>query len=773
MLPGWQGPPLLGSRFDECKRSAPRRALAGVHGRVRAWYLSYISPAGIHADFHYRNLTALQKTFLLLLATLPMFAEARDTATSLARVDVPAQKQTALCDSLRAAGFRPLSLDLYGDPAHPLFASTWERASGPGWIFLQGLPEDSLRDTLAALERKGFRPRNLTATGDSPRFAAVLEADAVPSVARTGLDLESFRALCDSAQRNGATLEWADAYGEAGRPLFAAVCRRNDSGTPWNYSLGDAAEGLPAKVDAFAPVWVRPAMIVPIPGGRYLTVWRENSVGPWVYAAGATKESLDSALAQAENRGAHAFQISGGAGAAAYTFLAATRPRPLPKLWRVTGEDVPALSAFDAYMQDLMRKNQVRAGALAVVKDGRLAFAHGYTNAEDGYPVTQPRSLFRIASCSKPLASMVLHRALRESGLPGAAFTLQEKILSLLKPKSASGDPAAPADPRFSDVTIDDLLTHSGGWARSKENPDPVFNDYPVGSPIRNRLPEAKKDFLSYMLGQPMQFAPGSKSSYANFGYFLIGRLLESLPMNLGKSYEQIAADALFKPLGLDRPRFGNSLFKDRLEGEVIYHTRTPYLQRGREVGAPWVPGAYGDFDLRNMDAAGAWVLSAPDYAKVLASFDLGEADPLLPPQGVATMWTSPHNSKYLRGWFSVKVDDGAGHVEEAKWHNGVFPGTATMVFHLPGKWSFVVFLDRDIASPLTGEKNGRELCRIAASVADWPETDLFPSQGIAAFPRPSGTNTAKNTVGVNGEASGSETWRIGSSGPLVTDQVR
>ena len=48
-----------------------------------------------------------------------------------------------------------------------------------------------------------------------------------------------------------------------------------------------------------------------------------------------------------------------------------------------------------------MQKNRVRRRALAVVKGTRLVLARGYTGAEPPYPVTQPDSIFRIASCSK------------------------------------------------------------------------------------------------------------------------------------------------------------------------------------------------------------------------------------------------------------------------------------------------------------------------------------------------------------------------------------
>jgi CubicO group peptidase (beta-lactamase class C family) len=422
----------------------------------------------------------------------------------------------------------------------------------------------------------------------------------------------------------------------------------------------------------------------------------------------------------------------------------------LPRAWTVTGPPAPGLESFDGYMRALMQTRGVRAGALAIAREGRLVFAHGYTWGEPGYPVTQPNSLFRAASCSKPLTSILVHRMLREGDGPENGPSLKEKILSLLHSDREAAE--APADARFSDITVDQLLTHSGGWARSREHPDPVFNDYPPGSEIRKRLPASRKGFLAYMLGQPLQFAPGSRSVYDNFGYFLLGRLIESLPMGIGKSYQSVADDLLFKPLGLSRPRFAGSRFEERAAGEVLYHTAVPYLQANPVPGGlPWVPGAYGDFDVGNMDAAGAWLLSAPDYAKVLAAFDLGDGNPILDKRGVATMWGPAGFGDALRGWFALKVPVAQGAVAQgagagahgagvkegvgiAKWHNGLFPGTSTLVFYHPEKWSFVMFLDRDLSPQPDGPHEGLDLSRLARGVNRWPAADLFPAMGIPAF---------------------------------------
>src|SRR5712692_10856597 len=68
----------------------------------------------------------------------------------------------------------------------------------------------------------------------------------------------------------------------------------------------------------------------------------------------------------------------------------------------VTGTPVPDLQSFDDAMTSLMTKWQIPGAALAVAKDNRLVFAHGYGLADvDLNRPVQPDSLFRIAGLSK------------------------------------------------------------------------------------------------------------------------------------------------------------------------------------------------------------------------------------------------------------------------------------------------------------------------------------------------------------------------------------
>jgi N-acyl-D-amino-acid deacylase len=711
----------------------------------------------------------------------------------VSRLNVDARHFKRLSDSLKTRGFRPVSMDMRGAPAHPSFSSSFVRENGPEWAIVMPAKGPAFEDSLAAYSAKGFRPKSVSAlspSGNEGRkdaaenvdgantvFSAILVKDTTPAVFRRDLDRAGLLALCDSAQRNRSKCAWVDAYGSPSDIRFAAICERNDACTPWNYSYGDTESSLRGKMESFSKVWVRPTLVAPMPGGRYFTLWEENSIGRWTIEPALADSGAAASLDRESASGMHPVSLqalpgvsppgaspsgaspSGASPAgpsAGYAVLLAEHSAPLPRRFTVTGPEAPGLEAFDEYVRNLMEANGVRAGALAVAHEGKLVLAHGYTWAEDGYPETRPNSLFRVASCSKPLTSILVHRFLKEGGAEGQGLSLKEKILSRFRALGGEDPADEPADARFREITLDQLLTHSGGWARSRENPDPVFNDYPTGSEIRKRLPASRKDFLKYMLGRPLQFAPGTMSVYDNFGYFLLGRMLESLPLAAGKTYERLADDMLFRPLGLTRPRFGGSRFEDRAPGEVLYHANIPYLQPNPDtVGTPWVAGGYGDFNLGNMDAAGAWLMSAPDYAKVLAAFDLDDGNPILGPKGVATMWGATGFQSALRGWFGMKLPLANGDTVTAKWHNGLFPGTSTLVFYRPDHWSFALFFNRDMSPQPNGRKEGLDLSRIADSVREWPQADLFPKMGIPSFPSGERTLSVRNLSGRTAKTAG------------------
>src|SRR6202044_1462244 len=127
-------------------------------------------------------------------------------------------------------------------------------------------------------------------------------------------------------------------------------------------------------------------------------------------------------------------------------------------------------------------------------------------------------------------------------------------------------------------------------------------------------------DIIRYMLRQPLQFEPGTKSVYSNFGYCLLGRVIEKAS---GLGYEEYIRKEVLAPLGIQRMHIGHSLLKDRRPDEVHYYAGKKQFPAvvGPDLGMP-VPAPYGSWNHEALDSHGGWIASAGDLVRFAAAFN-------------------------------------------------------------------------------------------------------------------------------------------------------
>ena len=89
-------------------------------------------------------------------------------------------------------------------------------------------------------------------------------------------------------------------------------------------------------------------------------------------------------------------------------------------------------------------------------------------------------------------------------------------------------------------VTVHHLLTHTSGI--------PSYTGQPGFFENVSRNPYKVADFVKKYTSGDLEFEPGSKFSYNNSGYFLLGAIIERVT---GKSYEQVLKENIFDPLGM------------------------------------------------------------------------------------------------------------------------------------------------------------------------------------------------------------------------------
>jgi CubicO group peptidase (beta-lactamase class C family) len=347
-----------------------------------------------------------------------------------------------------------------------------------------------------------------------------------------------------------------------------------------------------------------------------------------------------------------------------------------------TGRANPQLVSFYRLLVRFLNERELPGASLAVARHGRVVYArgYGYADRETKEPV-QPNSLFRIASISKPLTAAAVLQLVERGRL-----RLDDAVFDVLRlePPEERG---ARFDERWKQVTILHLLQHRGGWDRDKSF-DPMFRSPTIVKQLDLKPPARPQDIIRYMLRQPLDFDPGAKEVYSNFGYCLLGRVVEQVS---GQSYEQYVRKEVLAPLGIHDMRLGATLLEKRARGEVKYHVAKDALGpaiMGPHLGEA-VPLPYGAWCLESMDAHGGWLASASDLARFAIAFNDPRRCKILSAKSIAVLLARPPGAAgtdaagkpraayYACGWMVRPVGTG-GNCNI--WHAGSLDGTSTLL---------------------------------------------------------------------------------------------
>lgn len=285
----------------------------------------------------------------------------------------------------------------------------------------------------------------------------------------------------------------------------------------------------------------------------------------------------------------------------------------------VTGTAVPSLKAFDDAMVNFMEARDIPGGTLLVMKDGKVVLERGYGWKDKNETVAMPKNaLMRLASVIKPFTAAAIRKLAAENQL-----NLNDRVFCL---------PGSPAnchltlqpwpfagvfDTRLRDVTIEHLLNHEGGWDRSVSG-DIMFKADEIADAMNIASPPSQTNIARWALGKPLDFTPGSKSAYSNFGYLLLGLIIEQ---ETGQNYTNYLQDQIMNPLGVadSEIRLGRTV-------AALAHPREPYYHTGKTGPSVYFPYgnvscAYGCWDLESMEAHGGMIASGRAVAEFLQGY--------------------------------------------------------------------------------------------------------------------------------------------------------
>jgi N-acyl-D-amino-acid deacylase len=261
----------------------------------------------------------------------------------------------------------------------------------------------------------------------------------------------------------------------------------------------------------------------------------------------------------------------------------------------MTGEPVEAFEPLDEAVQRFMDLIPCTAATVAVSKDSKLLYSRGYgwRDARRQKP-TQPDTLMRIASVSKPITAAAVRKLIGEGKL-----SPDLEVFPYLGIRPYNGKEG---DVRMRQITIAHLLEHKGGWDMEKTF-DPMFRTNQIEKALHLRGRANPRNVIEYMLAQPLQFDPGRRYAYSNFGYCVLGRVLEKAT---GKPYKAVLDSEILRPLDITDIKLGRSATRERDSREVCY------------------PVADNDFSIEVMDAHGGLIASAGALCRFMDSYWLG-----------------------------------------------------------------------------------------------------------------------------------------------------
>ncbi len=165
-------------------------------------------------------------------------------------------------------------------------------------------------------------------------------------------------------------------------------------------------------------------------------------------------------------------------------------------------------------------------GAALVADHGQIVIKKGYglANIEWDIPNT-PDTKFRLGSITKQFTATLVMQLVEQGKID-----LNAPITRYLAdyPKQA-GDK----------ITIHQLLNHTSGI--------PGYTELPEWGP-KSRTAFKPAEFMTLFSKLDLLFEPGSRFSYNNSGYFLLGVILENVT---GQSYERLLQERIFQRAGM------------------------------------------------------------------------------------------------------------------------------------------------------------------------------------------------------------------------------
>jgi CubicO group peptidase (beta-lactamase class C family) len=194
----------------------------------------------------------------------------------------------------------------------------------------------------------------------------------------------------------------------------------------------------------------------------------------------------------------------------------------------------PALQSLspadlDAFISRTVADQHAIGVTVGVMQDGKVIFNKGYglANTARQTPVTST-TLFAVGSVTKQFTCAIALQLEQEGKL-----SFDDRVSRY---RADFG--------HANEITLRDLGNHVSGY---RDYYPLDFVDRPMAKAI------AEDDLLKTFTGKPLDFPPGSRYSYSNTGYLLLGQIASLVSR---QPFDQLLRERIFTPLGMTLTRF-------------------------------------------------------------------------------------------------------------------------------------------------------------------------------------------------------------------------
>lgn len=266
---------------------------------------------------------------------------------------------------------------------------------------------------------------------------------------------------------------------------------------------------------------------------------------------------------------------------------------------------------IDTIIIDFMKQSGLKGVSVAISQHEKMVYAKGFGYADiANNEMVSPQHLFRIASVSKLITATAIMKMV-ESG----QLKLSDKIFGK---EGILNEYTQIKDARALGIEVQHLLTHTGGW-KNRFRTDPMFIPIEIATYMKVKPPISLDVITQFMLSQKMLTEAGTFFDYSNFGYCLLGRVIER---KTGMKYEDFVKQKVFNPLNITEIQIARNYKENKYPKEVNYYEHFGAKVRPAFDGsADTVSRPYG-IDIELLAPAGGWIASPRDLLRLIAGID-------------------------------------------------------------------------------------------------------------------------------------------------------